>query len=270
MKNKTRKYSKGVFLHAIGRDKNDWRKQVKFINSLSGVEHVEVMIEEDLTSSEIRLIKSLLKNYKIIVHAPFIEVNPVSCHSEIREVALKLYIKTIRTAKILNAKVVTIHPGKTHIFQSEKIAMQLLIEIFRKLKVYQKNNFRISVENLPPHEGMFGNFMSNLGEFISLKKSFPGAYFTLDIGHAIRAGEGQRIISEFIKKYKNSILDIHFHDASFLKKKDHLALGKGDLDFYSFLQLLKDIDYSGHLSLEVIGEKETKDSWMKVHKPKIN
>ena len=150
------------------------------------------------------------------------------------------------------------------------MAMQLLIKTLRKLKTYQRNDLRISIENLPPHEGMFGNFISKLREFISLKKVFPSVHFTLDIGHAIRAGEDQRGISNFMKKYKDSVLDIHFHDAVFSEKKDHLALGKGDLDFYSFLQLLKDINYSGYLSLEIIGEKETKDSWMEIHKPKIN
>ena len=262
---KTKKYSKGVFLNAVPRDRKYWRKQANFINSLLGVEHVEVLIEENLDLSEIRFIKSLLKEYKVITHAPFIEVNPISCHPEIREVALKLHLKAIEVSRRLDAEVMTIHGGKMNIFQSKETVMKLLVQNLTKIKKYHKRRPNIAIENLPSHSGIFGDFLSELEDFSYLKKSFPEANFTLDIGHAFRSGENLTKISKFLKQYKNSILDIHLHDAIF-RGRDHLALGEGDLDFNKLFHILNKIGYAGYITLETISQEDTRKSWQKIYK----
>ena len=88
--------------------------------------------------------------------------------------------------------------------------------------------------------------------------------FTLDIGHVFKEGKNLKSISDFLKKYKNSILDIHLHDA-ILKGEDHLALGKGDLDFNKFFQILNKIGYIGYISLETISNEDIKKSWGKIY-----
>ncbi len=98
-----------------------------------------------------------------------------------------------------------------------------------------------------------------------MKKRLPWLNFTLDMGHAFQNGERLNEISKFLRKYKNSILDVHLHDAV-LKGGAHLALGKGDLDIKAFFNLLNKIDYNRYITLETIGEDDTKKSWGKILK----
>lgn len=69
MKQLRHNYSKGAFLNITSKNKNDWKRQADFINSLEGVNHIEVWIEEDLTISELKFLKSkpLLKKIKNIL-----------------------------------------------------------------------------------------------------------------------------------------------------------------------------------------------------------
>lgn len=84
-------FSKGVFLHSIIKDKKDWKKQADFINLLSGIDHVELMIEEGLTLPDLKLVKYLFGKHTIIIHAPFADLTLTSLHPEIREATLKIY-----------------------------------------------------------------------------------------------------------------------------------------------------------------------------------
>lgn len=87
----------------------------------------------------------------------------------------------------------------------------------------------------------------------------------MDVGHAFESGKNLDAISRFLKKYKDSILDIHLHDA-ILKGNAHLALGKGDLGFNKFFQILNKVGYKGYISLETISREDTKKSWEKIYK----
>ena len=84
-----RQYSLGVFFNIFNKNKKDWEKQIKFINSLNGVEHIEVLIEEiSLTKKDVDILKKMLKNYRIIIHAPFMDLTLLSPHKEIGSVQM--------------------------------------------------------------------------------------------------------------------------------------------------------------------------------------
>jgi hypothetical protein len=72
-----RKYSKGVFLNIVSKDKNDWKRQIDFINSLPDVNHVEIWLEENLKLPDLKFLKSLLKKYDIIIHGPWAHLSLV-------------------------------------------------------------------------------------------------------------------------------------------------------------------------------------------------
>jgi len=261
-----RKYSKGVFLNIVSKDKNDWKRQIDFINYLPNVNHVEVWIEENLKLSEIKFLKSLLKNYEILIHGPFVHLSLISPHQEIREITIKRYLQTLKVAEILKAKLVTFHAGTKIKFASKKIVVKQLVQNLRKLKKHYKGKVVYTIENLPPQSGgVRDHYPGSLKELSQLKRLLPWLNFTLDVGHAFQSGENLDKISKFIKKYKDSILDIHLHDAT-LKGDAHLALGKGDLDFNKFFQILNKIGYTGHISLETISNEDTKKSWEKIYK----
>ncbi len=145
-------YSKGVFLNIISKDKKDWKKQIDFINSLTKVNHIEIWLEENLTVAELKFLKSALKKYEIIIHAPFVHLSLISPHQEIRDITLNLYLKTLKIAENLGAKCVTFHCGTTTKFSSKKVAVELLIKNFGEIKKNYKGKITFAIENLPAEE----------------------------------------------------------------------------------------------------------------------
>lgn len=266
MKHKTLTYSKGVFLNIVSREKKNWKEQIKFINSLTNVDHVEVWIEENLKLSKIKFLKTLLKNYNIIIHGPFVHLSLISPHQEIREITIKRYLQTLKVAETLGAKLVTFHAGTKIKFLSHKQAIEILTPNLKKLKRYYKGKIPFTIENLPPQSGgVRDHYPSSLKDLSHLKRLLPWINFTVDVGHAFQSGENLNRISKFLKTYKNSILDIHLHDA-ILKGKAHLALGRGELNIDKFFRLLKKINYNRYISLETITKEDTYKSWRKIYK----
>lgn len=262
---KQENYSKGVFLNIASQDKKDWKKRVDFIDSLPQVDHVEIWPEQSLNFSELKLLKSLLASYKIIIHAPFVHLSLVSLHPEVIETTIKSYLRVMQIAKVLGAELVTFHAG-THLrFTPEKTVIKLLAKNLNRFKNSYKGKVRFAVENMPPDAvgGAQSHYPRSLKDLAHLKKLLPWLNFTLDIGHAFQGNEGQKEISRFIKRYKTSILDIHLHDAK-LKGKAHMSLGEGDLSVGLLFQLLEEIDYVGYVSLETITREDTKKSWIKI------
>ena len=266
MKYKSQSYSKGVFLNVVSRDRKNWKEQAGFINSLPNVDHVEIWIEENLNRSEIKFLKSLLKNYSIIIHGPFVHLSLISPHQEIREITIKRYLQILKVAEALKAKLVTLHAGTKLKFLPQKQTIKILIPNLRKIKRNYKGRVAFTIENLPPRSGGVRNhYPGSLKDLMYLKKLLPWINFTVDVGHAFQSGENLDRISKFIKTYKDSILDIHLHDAT-LNKQAHLALGKGELNINKFFQLLKEINYSKYISLETITKEDTYKSWKKITK----
>lgn len=261
----SKNYSKGVFLY-LPRYRKNLREQINFINSLPNVEHVEVWIEENLNLPELKTLKSSLRKYEIIIHAPWIHLSLISPHREIREITVKLYLQTLKVADALEAKLVTFHCGGKTIYASRGGAAEIFIQNFKRIKNHYKGKIPFTIENVAAkRRGPQISYPDFPMDLIYLKKKLPWLNFTLDIGHAFQSGKNLKSISNFLKKYKNSVLDIHLHDA-ILKGEAHLALGKGDLDFNKFFQILNKIGYTGHISLETISNEDTKKSWKKIYK----
>ena len=260
-----KKYKKGVFLYLPKYIKN-LKKQINFINSLKNVDHVEVWIEGKLSRSELKTLRLYLKKYEIIIHAPWVGLSLISPHQEIREITLKLYLETLKAADILGAKLVTIHCGGSIVYESKEKIMQGLIQGLKKIKSCYKGKSAFAIENVPAiPRGAQISYPGFPEDLIYLKKKIPWLNFTLDIGHVFQGGKDSESIFDFLKKYKNSISDIHLHDAT-LGGKAHLALGKGNFDYNEFFCILNKIDYSGYVSLETIPNKDIKSSWRKIYK----
>ena len=261
----TKKYKKGIFLY-LPKDKGNLKEQVNFINSLKDVNHLEVWIEEDLSPLELKILKSSLKKYEIIIHAPWVDLSLISPHPEVRETTVKLYLRTLKVADTLKAQLVTFHCGGSTVYESKEIIMETLIRNLKKIKSLYKGKVAFAIENVPAvQRGPQISYPGFPKDLIYLKKRIPWLNFTLDIGHVFQEGKNLKSISDFLKKYKNSILDIHLHDAV-LKGKDHLVLGKGDLDINKFFHTLNKFSYTGYISLEVISNEDIQKSWEKIYK----
>jgi len=93
-------------------------------------------------------------------------------------------------------------------------------------------------------------------EPITLQKVFneiPNIDFCLDIGHAnLLAKENQSI--NFINIFGTLLKHIHIHDnigGDSEKHDTHLPIGEGNINFIQIFESLKEIDYSGNITIEL-------------------
>ncbi|MBI4096601.1 MAG: sugar phosphate isomerase/epimerase [Candidatus Levybacteria bacterium] len=251
-----RKYSLGVFLNIFNRNKKDWKRQIKFINSLNGVGHIEILIEDtSLTKQDINILKKLLMSYRVILHAPFMDIALLSPHREIAEATISILKKSMAIGIALNAETMTIHAERYPNFWDESQALKKTTAFIKRLS--GSSDLPISVENLSYSGNTQIPFPQNRKQIKSLAKAIqPHAGITIDTGHLLKDGEN---VLEIIDENKNSIYDIHLHDGK--KGSAHLALNDGNLNLKNLISILNDIDYKKFVTLETIGEKETRKSW---------
>jgi len=89
----------------------------------------------------------------------------------------------------------------------------------------------------------FRNFVNKIG---SLK-------IVVEIGHLHQAGFDPLVA---IRTFASRLIDAHVHDAmryGDYRKRTHLPLGRGEIDFAKVLQCLREIRYDKWLTFEIVG-----------------
>jgi len=118
-----------------------------------------------------------------------------------------------------------------------------------------RNHVKIALESFCYHPFIFEG-LRDFAQFVS-KFSSEKLGVLLDIGHLYQMGID---LSEAIKVFKHRLADIHVHDATLeedFQKATHLPIGRGTINFPDFINLLREVDYDGWLTLEIRGtEKE--------------
>jgi sugar phosphate isomerase/epimerase len=93
-------------------------------------------------------------------------------------------------------------------------------------------------------------------DLIALQKVFnkiPEIDFCLDVGHANLLGKENQAIN-FINKFEKLLKHIHIHDniGGTSEKEDlHLPIGEGKINFKPIFERLKEIVYSGSITIEL-------------------
>jgi len=153
-------------------------------------------------------------------------------------------------AAAVGAGTVTIHLGKLspHGWEvdTESIARKICVESVEACaQKAKKFNLIIAVENMPRVPNILGQTLRHLMRILDEVKS-DNLGITLDIGHAFTVDHDLK----FIETMGDRIVHVHLHDNDGAEDQ-HLALGKGALDFRSAVQRLARIDYEGPLVLEM-------------------
>jgi sugar phosphate isomerase/epimerase len=101
-------------------------------------------------------------------------------------------------------------------------------------------------------ENMFPSYHLNFEpeSFEDLFKEFPGLKMTLDTGHANIGDPEQTRLGQFVTRLAPYIGHVHISD-NFGKKDDHMAVGKGNIDFKSLVSSLKQAGYDDTITFEV-------------------
>ncbi len=190
-------------------------------------------------------------------HAPFAKYKP---QEEAREENRKLFEQTCRSIEIageLGAERIIVHPAFIcpHIDASQRFEMNM--EIYsRLLEVARANNVIIAIENMygrhkDKSSKLIRNVCSHAEEFIRYVDALDTPYITacVDVGHAGLVGESA---SSMILALDKRVTCIHIHDNDFYEDIHTLPFF-GDINFNSVIRALRDIGYTGDVTLEADG-----------------
>ena len=156
--------------------------------------------------------------------------------------------KCFRMAKLLNCAYVVIHPIMpygTKVDPDPEGMFQMNVEFFRSLlPAARENGVTICIENMP----MRRLSISPPAETLRLIEAIgdPNVAFCLDTGHSIvrstQPGDAVRMGAKYLK-----VLHVHDSDGEMDR---HWYPGEGAIDWADFSAALKEVGFSGVMSLE--------------------
>ncbi len=158
----------------------------------------------------------------------------------VKEAYIKTVADTIKTAKQLDIGILNMHMSKgvyftlpdkkVYLFSEYKEQYLKSIVDFRNMceTAIGENDIKICIENCDGYE----DFQKEAIELLLESKVFA---LTFDVGHNHGiCGTDE----EFIIKNKDRLNHIHLHDAK--ARKNHLALGTGEIDIGKYIDLAKE------------------------------
>ena len=180
----------------------------------------------------------------------FIEVGKFS------QECLDQFEKEIEPSAIMGSKYIVIHPINIAISNTKKEQdFNINMEMYSKLiPILQKYDIKCCVENMfifnTPEKKFDATGCSTIEDMIKYIDSLNSDRFVacLDTGHMNMLGISP---AEAARKLGNRLEVLHCHD-NFALHDDHSAIGVGIIDWVDFAKALKDIDYKGAFSTEVI------------------
>lgn len=168
-----------------------------------------------------------LKSFEVYIHGPTVDLNIASINKGIKEESVRQMKNTIDRANEVNAKAITVHPGKIgrNDKRLRKIAIENAIESIGELVDY--SDLTVSVENMPERFSFLANRIDELEQI----REETGCMITIDTGHANTCENPEEFFD------LKDICYFHLNDNNG-EKDQHLTLGEGTLN----LDLLKNVE----------------------------
>lgn len=160
----------------------------------------------------------------------------------------KILIRAIEATAILGAEFCVIHPWND--FSPEQNAELIFLPLVEHLK---KHNVKAAVENMWNYsvgrDHVVPAACSTKENFIAHMQLLPKEHFVacLDLGHASLFGDTAKAIRELADYVKI----LHVHDTD-LRRDSHTIPYFGQMDWDSICKALKDINYDGSFTMEVL------------------
>ena len=198
----------------------------------TGVESIDFSISDNLDhlGKRIELYQKKLEkmgNPPLILHGPFLDLNPASFDSLIREVTMTRFTQCYQAGLELGAKKIVYHSGMIPcVYYREGWADQ--VSRFFTEFLEDKDDLEIVMENVLDEDWC-------LLLDVYKKVDHPKFKLCLDMGHAHCYSEIP--VMEWAEGLSPYIGHVHVHDNAG-DRDSHLGLGKGTLPYHEVLKLL--------------------------------
>jgi len=201
---------------------------------------------DTVKQAEINKIKAFFTEHGLglIIHGPFIDLNPGSLDEKIRKASLDRLTETIRVTKMLGSKHITFHNG----YRAEpyrKYSKEWLkngVETWKKvLEGAAKENIKLTVENAFDRDPSF---------LIELVKAVDSPNFNIcfDGGH-YNAFSDTPPLEAFDMLPPDKIGEIHLSDNDG-SDDQHLPLGEGNIDLDGLFRKIEQLRVTPVITLE--------------------
>lgn len=261
---KLSKFPLGIYEKALPKNIT-WRERLKYAKEL-GFDFVEISIDE--TDERLARLDWSLEERKEFVLA-VLETGvrvPSMCFSghrrfplgseneEIRKKSLELMKKAIELASDLGIRNIQMAGYDVYYEPSNENTKKLYIDGMKQsLKWAEQANIMLSIE-IMDHP-----FMNSITKYLELAQELKSPFLTVypDIGNLTAWGNNVRMQ---IIKGKGQISAIHLKDTlavtpNFPGKFKEVPFGEGCVNFVELFELLKEINYTGPLLIEMWTEK---------------
>ncbi len=220
------------------------------------------IIPQALTPSVVSQLADMKDELEIsyTAHLPLWSLEPASFNEPVRSASVKSIVDAIRLAEPLEPEVMVLHITGALAAEFSRldfpqnivnvicalmngIAAQSLEEIITRSEVSSR---RLALENV---------------EFpFALTRELVDEYDTsicFDTGHLLTHYSGTESVTEFYRRHKDRIAEIHLHDGSYAEydgvtvHRDHIALGEGEMPVRDFMMELFRDSFAGPLVFEL-------------------
>ena len=181
------------------------------------------------------------------VHVPIRDLNIASINKGIRKESVAQMIEAINFCAEIEGELVVMHPGRlSGRMEDPEEQWKYQLDSFEKImKAAESKSVVIAVENMEYSKK--DELVVTAEDIRRLQSMLKGFYLpvTLDTTHM----ESTERILDTIEILKNDIQHVHLSD---FNNKYHLPLGGGNLEFEIIFKKLKEIQFKGLISLEVL------------------
>ncbi|MBQ7338911.1 MAG: sugar phosphate isomerase/epimerase [Clostridia bacterium] len=190
------------------------------------------------------------------------DFNPYVADAYLRTVKESIALAKQLEAPLLNMHLsrgvyFTLPERKVYLFSEYREQYLRTIAAFRDVceKTIGDAGIRISVENC-------SGWQDFQKEALELLLASPVFSLTLDIGHNHGSGGADET---FILAHRDRLCHMHMHDA--LGKKDHMALGTGELELSRYLALAQESCRTVVLETKTVAGLCASVAWLRTHHP---
>ncbi|MBR1368635.1 hypothetical protein RJ53_03585 [Methanocalculus chunghsingensis] len=184
----------------------------------SGLDTIEFWLETPsfwTTGRRLENLEVVIADYPslspITVHAPVLDLNPVSINPEVATVSVESACSAIRIAEHLGATVITIHPGRRTAKRPPSRADMDRFELYMEAveRVSGGLSVAVAVENM---EQKINALLTTPESVRSVLDEYPRLSFTFDYAHALMSGHS--FPDDFLSLCGDRLVNVHASDGS--------------------------------------------------------